>query len=55
VITSGTKSPSLGTAIAMAYVAPPHHKSGTQLEVDMRGRRLAAAVVKTPFFRKETA
>jgi len=53
VVTSGTKSPSTGKAIAMAYVDTPHHKVGSKLEVDMRGRRLTAEVVKTPFYRKE--
>ena len=53
VVTSGTKSPSTGEAIAMGYVAKPHHTAGSRLEVDIRGRRVAAEVVKTPFYRKD--
>jgi len=55
VVTSGTKSPSLGIAVAMGYVAKPHAKTGSRLEVDVRGRRIAAEVVKTPFYRKDAA
>ena len=52
-VTSGTKSPSTGNAIAMAYVALPFNKIGTNLTVDIRGRKVAASVVKPPFYRSE--
>jgi aminomethyltransferase len=51
-VTSGTQSPSLETAIALAYIDLPHHKIGTQVFVDIRGRNVAADVVKTPFYRR---
>ena len=52
VVTSGTHSPSLGRAIAMAYVAPPDAESGTILDVEIREQRVPAAVVDLPFYRR---
>lgn len=49
---SGALSPSLGRSIAMAYLPPEHAKPGTLLEVDIRGRKFAAEVVRKPFYRK---
>jgi aminomethyltransferase len=51
-VTSGTKSPTLGTFIGMAYVARDRAGSGTALVVDIRGRRHAAHVVDRPFYRR---
>jgi aminomethyltransferase len=48
-VTSGGFSPTLGVPIAMAYVASAHAAPGTALEVEVRGKRLAATVVATPF------
>jgi aminomethyltransferase len=48
-VTSGGFSPSLGTPIAMAYVAAAHAADGTALSIDVRGRRLVAKVVPMPF------
>lgn len=50
VVTSGTMSPTLGHAIAMAYVAPAHVEPGTMLAVEIRGARVAAEVVPLPFY-----
>ena len=33
----------------MAYVAAVYAAPGTKLEIDVRGKRLSAEVVKTPF------
>ena len=52
-VTSGTMSPSLGKAIAVAYVDKPHHKNKTELQIDVRGRSVPARVTKTPFYRGE--
>lgn len=49
IVTSGGFSPTLGAPIAMAYVASGHAAIGTQLEVEVRGKRLAATVTATPF------
>lgn len=48
-ITSGIPSPTLGVNIAMAYVPSGSHKVGTELEVEVRGRRSTAKIVKMPF------
>jgi aminomethyltransferase len=48
-VTSGGFSPSLGRPIAMAYVEAALAEPGTALELDNRGRRLAATVVPLPF------
>jgi glycine cleavage system T protein (aminomethyltransferase) len=48
--TSGTFSPTLKVGIALAYLSPvDRFKAGDQVEVDVRGRRGAAEVVKPPF------
>lgn len=48
-VTSGGFSPTLGVPIAMAYVASAHAAPGSALEVEVRGKRLAATVVAIPF------
>ena len=48
-ITSGSFSPTLGKAIAFAHVASDTSGSCT---VEVRGKQLAARVVKPPFVRK---
>ena len=51
-ITSGTMSPSLGTGIGIGYVNIPHTEAGTTLQVDIRGKRKNAMVIKPPFYKK---
>ena len=48
-LTSGTLSPTLGVGIAMAYLPVEQAKIGSNVEIDVRGRRFAAQVVKKPF------
>ena len=48
-VTSGGFSPSLEQPIAVAYVNATHSAPGTPLEIDVRGKRLTAAVVALPF------
>jgi aminomethyltransferase len=49
-VTSGTFSPGLGTGIALAYMWPGDVvELGQEVEVDIRGRRGAATIVKPPF------
>ncbi|WP_164155379.1 glycine cleavage system aminomethyltransferase GcvT [Sandarakinorhabdus rubra] len=52
VVTSGGFAPSLNAPIAMAYVATGHSEDGTALEIDVRGKRIAARVVPMPFRQK---
>jgi aminomethyltransferase len=51
-VTSGTQSPSLGIGIGMGYVLPEFSKAGTQIEIEIRGRRFSAVVVPKPVYRK---
>ena len=53
-VTSGTFSPTLEKAIAMAYVTATAAAPGTPLEVDIRGKRAPATVTKLPFYRRPT-
>jgi aminomethyltransferase len=46
---SGTFSPTLRIGIALAYVASEHSEPGTELDVDVRGKRGRAEVVNPPF------
>jgi aminomethyltransferase len=48
-VTSGGFSPSLQQPIAMAYVTAEHAAPETALELDVRGKRIAARVVPLPF------
>jgi aminomethyltransferase len=48
-VTSGGFSPTLGHPIAMAYVDAALSSEGTQLELEVRGKRLPARVVPLPF------
>jgi aminomethyltransferase len=51
-ITSGTWSPTLGEAVALAYVPTAASKLGTELAVEIRGKAEPAMVVKRPFYRR---
>ncbi len=51
-ITSGTFSPTLNRSIALARVP---HAAGSQVHVEIRGKPLAARVVKPPFVRNGRA
>lgn len=48
-VTSGTQSPSLGEGIGLGYVHTAFSKAGTEIFVDVRGRKLKAVVSKLPF------
>ena len=50
-VTSGTWSPTLGEAIALAYVPSDAARIGTQLAVEIRGKAEPAVVVRRPFYR----
>ncbi|MBI2962924.1 MAG: glycine cleavage system aminomethyltransferase GcvT [Deltaproteobacteria bacterium] len=52
VVTSGTKSPTLGCGIALAMVERSTAEIGTRLEVEIRSRQHPAQVVPLPFVRK---
>jgi len=49
VLTSGGFAPSLGFPIAMGYVTRDFTAPGTPVEIEVRGKRIAATVSPTPF------
>lgn len=51
-VVSGTQSPSLNVGIGLGYVPPEFAAPGTRIEIEIRGRRFAAEVVKKPIYRK---
>ncbi len=52
IVTSGTQSPSLGIGIGLGYLPPESAGPGTKLEVEIRGKRFAAAIVPKPIYKK---
>jgi aminomethyltransferase len=50
--TSGTHAPYLGYPIAMALIDADKTEVGTAVEVNVRGRRVAAEIVPLPFYKK---
>jgi aminomethyltransferase len=50
--TSGTHCPFMQKALAMALVDRQHAVPGTELTVEVRGRRLKAKVIPLPFYKR---
>lgn len=51
-VTSGTKGPTVGKAIALGYVPTEYARAGTQFAVDCRGKDISATVHKGPFYKR---
>jgi aminomethyltransferase len=51
-VTSGTLSPSLGQGIGLAYLRTGLAEPGTELAVDVRGKRRAIRVEERPLYRR---
>ncbi len=54
VVTSGTFSPSLEIGIGMGYLPPELAEPGTEIEIDVRGKRRQARIGSKPLYRKES-
>jgi aminomethyltransferase len=54
VVCSGTMSPSLNIPIGTCYLPTAGAKEGTAFEVEIRGKRVPATVVKPPFYKEGT-
>lgn len=52
VVTSGTMSPTLQQPIGLGYVPPRLAAEGSTFAVEIRGKPVAAQVVKTPFYKR---
>ena len=51
-VTSGSLSPSLNEGIGMAYVASALAKIGTEIQIEVRDRKLPAVIEKKPLYKK---
>jgi aminomethyltransferase len=51
-VTSGTKSPSLGKSIALAYVTIEEAELANTVDAEIRGRKIPARIVSLPFYRR---
>jgi len=51
-VVSGTQSPSLNLGIGMGFVPPEFAVPDTKIEIEIRGKRFAAVVVKKPIYKK---
>ena len=51
-VTSGTFSPTLDSPISMAYVAAEAAKLGSNIDVDIRGSIVSAAIAPLPFYKR---
>ena len=53
-VVSGTQSPTLGVGIGMGYLTPEFAAPGTEIAIEIRGRRAPAMVVAKPIYRRAT-
>ncbi len=51
-VTSGTWSPTFEKALGMAYVRAGNEAPGLEIELEVRGRKLAGRTVELPFYRR---
>jgi aminomethyltransferase len=51
-VTTGTQSPTLKKNIGLALIKTDYSKLGQEVEVEIRGKRLKAKVVPTPFYKR---
>jgi len=51
VVTSGTQAPSIGKAIGMGYVKTAFSEIDSEIFIVIRDKKIAAKVVKTPFYK----
>jgi aminomethyltransferase len=54
-VTTGTQSPTFKTNVGLALVDSAFTEPGTELFVEIRGQKLKAKVVKTPFYKRGAA
>ena len=52
-VTSGSPAPYLKKNIGLAFVPTEFAKTGQEITIDVRGKKLAAVIVPTPFYKRE--
>ncbi len=50
VVTSGSLAPALDQVVCLGYVERGYHKTGNELEAEVRGKRIPLKIVKIPFY-----
>jgi len=53
-VTSGTQSPSLNKGIGLGYVEIEYAKPGTKIDIDIRGHKKSATIMKPPLYNHGT-
>jgi aminomethyltransferase len=53
IVSSGSPAPFLKKNIGLAFVPPELANVGQEIRIDVRGKRLAAEVVPTPFYKRQ--
>jgi len=51
-VTSGTLSPTLKKALGLCYIKTEFSKPDTEIEIEIRGKKTKAKIVKIPFYKK---
>jgi aminomethyltransferase len=51
-ITTGTQSPTFKTSVGLALIDASYAALGSQVYVEIRGKKLLAQIVKTPFYKR---
>lgn len=52
-VTSGSPAPYLKKNIGLAFLPPEFAKVGQEIKIDIRGKRLRAQIVPTPFYKRQ--
>ena len=52
-VTSGSPAPFLKKNVGLAYVPVQYASAGQEIQIDVRGRPVAAQIVPTPFYKRE--
>ncbi len=50
-VVTGMYAPTVDSYSGNAFISTPHHKRGTKIEIDVRGTRKAAEVVRRPLYK----
>jgi aminomethyltransferase len=51
-VSSGTQSPTIGAGIGLGYIPAEHAAPGTKIQIEIRGNRFPAQIVKKPFYKR---
>lgn len=54
IVTSGSYAPYLKKSIGLAFVPPEFANIGQEIRIDVRGKRLKAVIVPTPFYKRKS-